>query len=371
MKTGATVSSDPRQAVKEIVPQIFNNDLALVLFFCTADYDPEIVSSEMRAAFSCPVIGCTSAGEIHKRFQKGGLVAVSFSWQHFSVAVEYIDNLDEFNAARAERLVTNLNAHPSAQDAKQHGHTSTFALTLIDGLSVQEEHYIGALYGALHGVPLIGGSAGDSLEFKKTTVFCNEHFGSNSAVIALINTDYPIRMLKHMHIGPTKKEMVITNADPNTRTIYEIDGGLAAEEYANALGYNVEELTPAIFSKHPLMLLIGSDWYVRAIQKVNDDKSMTFFCAIEEGIPLTIGKSENYIESLSRKVDDLKGSFGEIALTLGCDCILRRLEVEEGGFVEETEALLQQLSFVGFSTYGEQFGGVHINQTLTGVVFGK
>ena len=25
---------------------------------------------------------------------------------------------------------------------------------------------------------------------------------------------------------------------------------------------------------------------------------------------------------------------------------------------------------VGFSTYGEQYGGVHVNQTLTGIAFG-
>ena len=33
------------------------------------------------------------------------------------------------------------------------------------------------------------------------------------------------------------------------------------------------------------------------------------------------------------------------------------------------EAFREQ-NAVGFSTYGEQYGGVHVNQTLTGIAFG-
>jgi hypothetical protein len=32
--------------------------------------------------------------------------------------------------------------------------------------------------------------------------------------------------------------------------------------------------------------------------------------------------------------------------------------------------LLQQNNTVGFHTYGEQFRGVHVNQTLVGIAFG-
>ena len=52
---------------------------------------------------------------------------------------------------------------------------------------------------------------------------------------------------------------------------------------------------------------------------------------------------------------------------LGCDCILRRLEEQEKQKTGELSRLLSENHVVGFSTYGEQFNSIHVNQTLTGV----
>jgi len=56
---------------------------------------------------------------------------------------------------------------------------------------------------------------------------------------------------------------------------------------------------------------------------------------------------------------------------IGCDCILRRLELQDQDALPQVDALLEALPFIGFSTYGEQFGSVHINHTLTGVAIGE
>jgi hypothetical protein len=55
---------------------------------------------------------------------------------------------------------------------------------------------------------------------------------------------------------------------------------------------------------------------------------------------------------------------------LVCDCILRNLEATRTGQKEALGELFRRNNAVGFSTYGEQFGGVHINQTLTGIAIG-
>jgi len=54
----------------------------------------------------------------------------------------------------------------------------------------------------------------------------------------------------------------------------------------------------------------------------------------------------------------------------GYDCILRRLELEQKNLTEAAARVLQEVDFVGFSTYGEQVNGIHVNQTLTGVALG-
>jgi len=56
-------------------------------------------------------------------------------------------------------------------------------------------------------------------------------------------------------------------------------------------------------------------------------------------------------------------------LIIACDCVLRRLEAELRGQDAELAAYMASNAVVGFNTYGEQFNGMHINQTFTGVAF--
>ena len=59
-----------------------------------------------------------------------------------------------------------------------------------------------------------------------------------------------------------------------------------------------------------------------------------------------------------------------VDLILGFDCILRRLEAEQRQQVRDVSDVLKQHRVVGFSTYGEQFRSMHVNQTFTGVMIG-
>ena len=56
-------------------------------------------------------------------------------------------------------------------------------------------------------------------------------------------------------------------------------------------------------------------------------------------------------------------------LILGCDCFLRRMESELRGEDQRMSEFLAANRVIGFNTYGEQFNGMHINQTFTGVAF--
>jgi hypothetical protein len=85
---------------------------------------------------------------------------------------------------------------------------------------------------------------------------------------------------------------------------------------------------------------------------------------------LTVAKpfgqlSQNLETSLTEIQKTLKP-----ALILGSDCILRRLEMQRNNELEEMKHLLSRFPFIGFSTYGEQYYGVHVNHTLTALVLG-
>lgn len=57
-------------------------------------------------------------------------------------------------------------------------------------------------------------------------------------------------------------------------------------------------------------------------------------------------------------------------LVYDCDCILRNLEFQRKDLRDFVAGILEENHVVGFSTYGEQFHGMHVNQTLTGVAIG-
>jgi hypothetical protein len=109
---------------------------------------------------------------------------------------------------------------------------------------------------------------------------------------------------------------------------------------------------------------------VRSIQKVNPDGSLTFFCAIDEGLVLTVARGVDMIESLDAAFRDVRARIGVPQLVLGCDCILRRLELEQRSIKESAGKIMADNNVVGFATYGEQFNAMHVNQTFTGVAIG-
>ncbi len=356
---------DVQQAVAELKAQMESERLNAVLFFSAPDYDWNELANELNGAFDCPVFGCTTAGEIEVAYNRGGIVAVGLPEAHFNVHVRLIDQIDQFGIERGNALRASIEEAPSRSTFP-----NTLGFLLIDGLSVLEEQVVATVYSSFEGMQIIGGSSGDNLAFEKTGVFAEGNFHSNAAVLAVIETNLAFETFKFQHFEPTENDLIITEAEPARRIVYEIDGGVAAEEYAALLGLEIDSLDSQVFSRYPLMLQIGEEWYVRSIQKMNPDGSLTFYCAIDEGLPLTIAQGKDFVQKLSQQLDTLHDALPEVVLTIGCDCILRRLEIEKKEIFTEVESALAPFNFVGFSTYGEQFNSIHVNQTLTGVAFG-
>lgn len=76
------------------------------------------------------------------------------------------------------------------------------------------------------------------------------------------------------------------------------------------------------------------------------------------------------VVNLNEAFDEVRNEIGTPQLVLGCDCILRRLEVEREGLTEQIGQIFMDNNVIGFATYGEQFNAMHVNQTFTGVAIG-
>ncbi|MDY6951805.1 MAG: FIST N-terminal domain-containing protein [Thermodesulfobacteriota bacterium] len=370
VKTGRSVSTNEKEAVQELADAITQPEMKAAVFFCSSKYNLDELASELKRQFSCPLIGCTTAGEISsKGYQEGGITGASLSSPELTVHSHTISPLSRFTLSHARELADAIRRELSL--SRKFERETMFGLLLVDGLSMLEEQVVSALHNQFEGIPMVGGSAGDDLRFKTTAVYSDGRFLSDAALFTLVETTLPFLIFKTQHFEPTDTKMVITEAEPHKRLVAEINAEPAAEEYARVLGLEVGELNPTVFSEYPLMLKVGDEWYVRSIQRANKDKSLTFYCAIELGLVMTLAKGVDPVTDLKEKLEALFLEIPNPQLLIGCDCILRKLEIVEKGMQGQMAQLLKDLNVVGFSTYGEQFESIHVNQTLTGLAIGS
>ena len=369
-KIAHSANQNEKAAVEELKQRIYQEEMHTVIFFCSPVYDLNKLAACLQASFPCTVIGCTTSGEITSNgyFEKS-IVAAGISGNDLKIRSFLIDPVNQFDLTQAEKLFKTVQSQVQqdgiSADWKQ------FGFLLVDGLSMQEENLIASLYHQFYNIPIFGGSAGDDLHFQSTSVYYDGRFISNAAVFSLFQTTLPFHVFKIQHFIPGKEKLVITESDPVNRKVMEINGEPAAEEYARILGLKIEELTPVVFSTYPVILKIGGDYYVRSIQKVNDDGSLTFFCAIDDGLVLTVGHGQDMVDNLNEMLTDIHQNIPSASFILGCDCILRRLEILEKNHTQGILEQLRKFNFIGFSTYGEQFNSIHVNQTLTGIAIGS
>ncbi len=371
IRTAHSIASEARAAVAEFHERVRQDEMALVVFFCSSHYDLPAIADEINRRFAgVPVIGCTTAGEIGPSgYRDFSLSGASFSATEFSAVSGLLSDLQNFEMQAGHDLAQNLIRQMESVNSESNDR-NTFSLLLVDGLSVREEQVVRAVKGALGNVPLVGGSAGDDIEFSRTWVFCDGRFHGDAAVLALLSTEIPFYPFKTQHFVSDQERLVVTGADPDARLVREINGLPAAEEYARVIGTSVDGLGAMRFAAAPVVVVIDGTDYVRSIQKANPDGSLTFFCAIDEGLVFRVAHGLDLVEDLKQSVREIESRIGPIQTVCAFDCILRNLEILQRGQKRQVEQLFGEYDFFGFSTYGEQFGSVHVNQTLTGVAFG-
>jgi hypothetical protein len=371
IRTAQSGATEALQAVREFHAAVVQPGMELVVFFCSSEYDLDVLAAEMSRLFAgLQVVGCTTAGEIGPAgYRQHSLSGVGFPAGSCVAVSGLLDRLGQFNIERghdfAQALLQQLES--KAPDASPE---NSFALLLIDGMSAREEPVAHALQHALGKIMLFGGSAGDDLKFAKTFVYSNGRFHSDSAALILMHTSLPFKIFKTQHFVPTEERLVVTEADPAKRIVKEFNGLPAATEYARLVGVDVQDLNPLRFAASPVVVMIDGTDYVRSIQKANADDSLTFFCAIEEGLVLRVAHGVNLVSNLEQTFDQIRAEIGPPQFVFGCDCILRNLEISQNGLKDRVGEIFRRNNTVGFSSYGEQFHGVHVNQTLTGIAIG-
>ena len=357
-------ATDPGLALRTRLGQ---GPFALIIVFVSPQADLTALAQELGQCFGdTPVIGCTTAGEITTEgYDEDMIVAAALPAQFFRATPLLIPDLARFEA---QAVIGDLIRARAALARTCPDWAHEFAFLMVDGLSTKEDALTSALASGLGPMPLFGGSAADGTRFLETFVLHGGQLLRNAAVLAVVRTQCPVRVFKFDHFRPTETRMVVTSADPARRIVHRINAEPAAREYARLLGKDPAQLNPFTFAAHPVVVRIGGRHHVRSIRQVEDNGDLVFYSAIDEGLVLTLAEPLDMVAHLASEFDSLAASEPPLAI-LACDCVLRRMEAQEKQLSTQLSAILRHNRVTGFSTYGEQFNAMHVNQTLTGVAF--
>lgn len=365
VRLASSLHEDAAVAVADLAARLVCEDLVGVMFFASPDYDMGVLGASIARHFPCPVTGCTTAGQLGPDgFQARGITAVGFAGPRVRLRPYLVAPLEQCESRAlivAERIKLDATSQPG---------WGRFGVLLVDGLSLAEERLAATLFHACEVLPIIGGSAADGLRFRDTRVYYDGEMHANAGVLTVFETTHAFSTFKFQHVDATSRKLVVTSADSERRVVHELNGERAVDTYAALVGVAPQQLDAAVYSKNPLVLSVGEESFVRAIRSVNADGSMTFYCAMDEGMVVSLGKPRDAISTASRSLDAASASVGGAELVIGCDCVLRRLEFESDGIADAVGRLYARHRVVGFSTYGEQTNAMHVNQTFAGVALG-
>lgn len=364
----ATVSvdlTDETDPTARLVDALGDTAYACVIVLASPEVDLEALTSTLQDRIDAPhILGARTAGEIcDEGYSDQKIVALGFPQTHFAASARMFQALDNPDEVAIGREVLALRHDAQAQ---RHEFVNEFAFVLVDGLSRREDAFVLNISTALGTTQLFGGSSGDGLRFESAPVFYNGVVSSNAAIVLVVRSDCRFKVFREDHFESSEKRLVVTGAIPEKRLVTEINAEPAAPEYARIVGIDPNQLSPFIFASHPIVVSVGDQHHVRAIQRVEDNGHLRFFASIDEGMVLTVANASSITRHLQDVLEGLSAEC-EPDLIFACDCILRRLEAEQKQEVSNMSALLKKHRVIGFSTYGEQHNMLHVNQTLTGI----
>lgn len=312
------------------------------------------------------VTGCTTAGQIGTQGYTGDdmSIVIGMPASHFASHTVKIGDLDNLNPQdMVDALVQARTALTEAHPDKPSG----FGFLLVDGLSLREDELAATVAPALGAWPIFGGSAGDGDRFVETWLAHDGTLSTGSALLTFICTACETRVFSLNHLEPTERRMIVTKADPEKRIVKEINAEPAAREYARMVMKDPDQLDEFTFSANPVVVRLGDTHHVRAIQRVNENGELVFFAAIEEGMVLNVAEPKDIAPHLDTELKKLKAGRDDVEI-FACDCLLRKIEAEQTQATRALSNVLARNRVVGFSTYGEQIGPLHVNHTMTGVM---
>lgn len=346
---------------------------ALILYFASSRGDFAAVAAAIAQRFpGVPSAGCTTCGEVGPAGCTTDGVSLALLHAPARAAVTLVEGLSE---ARFEhggdvvaRLTAQLGLHAFQLDPARH-----LLLTFTDGLSGAEEVLIASLAEHAPSIPLVGGSAGDDFRFVRTFAGANGKVASNAAAVVLLEPNAPFHPFHLHHYVATERDTVVTDAEPSRRIVRRLDGYPAVRVLADLLQVPERSLREDRSVVQRLAPVFGfraaGTTHLRSVMNV-DGSALLMGGAVESGTVLLQMRAGDLIAQTREGVRAALQSVPAPSGMLLFSCGGRMWEASAQDRVRELADAMHTRIAAGFTTYGEQFGALQVNHTLTGLVLG-
>ena len=381
VKVGASTDGDSATAFLEALAQLDLPGLPKLLVVLGAPrYDLGAVAKSLAQSLpGCPVIGCSSSGEIGPT---GALTHALVLWALGGSGVRVSTGLGETTGQGLRQAASQAAQCLNQVERRAH----TVLMLLSDGLGGDQMEVVRGAYDVAHvDVPLVGGCAGDYLAMRQTQQLHGERVMTGAVVAAAISSDRPLGVGVSHGWTPVSEPMLVTCSKDTLLT--SLDDRPALDVYLEFFKPAPEvQHDPKAFADFAATHPIG----IRRRDKI-EMRHITGFDAASRGlitvaeVPqgalafLTEGDFQSVLgaaaDSCQAAIEALGGS--EPVGLLLVDCVSRRSVFSEARVQEETDLITSCTGGVpmgGFYTYGEiartkGAGGFH-NQTLVTLAIG-
>ncbi len=110
IRSAQSCATDAREAAREFHAAVAQPDMALAVFFCSGQYDLDVLALELDRLFAgVQVVGCTTAGEFGPAgYRDRSISGASFPAASFTAVSGSLSGLQQFEFAQGQSLAQNL-----------------------------------------------------------------------------------------------------------------------------------------------------------------------------------------------------------------------------------------------------------------------
>jgi len=349
-----------REAAKRAVERLEGGPPHFAIVFGSSWFSQAPLLAGVRAVLKTPLIGCSTAGEIAPDGPTShSCVVMVLSSDVMSWSVGFGKDLESdprnIGQQTAYAALRGLQASPRIG-----------FLVLADGLMPRRTELMRGIQEAVGSSALvIGGLAGDDLQFHRTYQYANQHVLSSGVVGAAIGGAGKLGFGMEHGFAPISKPRRVTRARANV--LIELDQQPATSVYEEYFGSEVaSHLQARGLSRQTIAYPLGiqceepNRWLLRSVLSFEQDGSLSCSGEIREGawLQLMIGSKELALEASRQAAQRATHAVNHIAAALVFDSVARRKLLgpqEAAAEIARIRGVIgRDVPLAGCYTYGEQ-----------------